>query len=111
MRANVAMTCAEGNGGTRACSFASSSAMSGGSRARRVDSILPNLAKIGPRASSARRRRPARGNDRGGREGTAVTNGRGARRQLGRLRGQASQLFATREQARFVAGIARDAFA
>ena len=42
-----------GNGGTRSCSRASSSAMSGGSRSRRVDSTWPNLTKIGPRRSSA----------------------------------------------------------
>ena len=42
-----------GNGGTRSCSFASSSAMSVGSRSRRVDSTWPNLTKIGPRLSSA----------------------------------------------------------
>ena len=55
------------NGGTRSCSFASSSAMSGGSRSRRVDSTWPNLTKIGPSARApraaagraARRRRPA----------------------------------------------------
>ena len=41
-------TSSDGNGGTRSCSFASSSAMSGGSRSRRVDSIWPNLTKIGP---------------------------------------------------------------
>ena len=56
-----AMACAEGNGGTWSCSLASSSAMSGGSRSRRVDSTWPNLTKIGPSASSARRRRTARG--------------------------------------------------
>ena len=50
-----------GNGGTRSCSFASSSAMSGGRRSRRVDSIWPNLTKIGPSSSSASRRRTARG--------------------------------------------------
>ena len=51
----------EGNGGTWSCSFASSSAMSAGSRSRRVDSTWPNLTKIGPSASSAWRRRTARG--------------------------------------------------
>ena len=48
-----------GNGGTWSCSFASSSAMSSGSRSRRVDSTWPNLTKIGPSVSSASRsRRP-----------------------------------------------------
>ena len=39
---------APSNGGTRSCSFASSSAMSGGSRSRRVDIAWPNFTKIGP---------------------------------------------------------------
>ncbi|MNZ93982.1 hypothetical protein D3C78_1130790 [compost metagenome] len=47
-------------GGTLSCSRASSSAMSGGSRSRRVDSIWPNLMKMGPRASKARRMRAPR---------------------------------------------------
>ena len=51
---------APGNGGTRSCSFASSSAMSGGSRSRRVESAWPNFTKIGPSSSSARRRRSPR---------------------------------------------------
>ena len=53
--------CSAGNGGTRSCSSASSSATSGGSRSRRVDSTWPNLTKIGPRRSSAWRRRSPRG--------------------------------------------------
>ncbi len=53
-----------GNGGTRSCSLASSSAMSSGSRSRRVDSTWPNLTKIGPSRSSARRRRTPRGSSR-----------------------------------------------
>ena len=57
----VAIAMAESNGGTRSCSRASSSAMSGGSRSRRVDSTWPNLTKIGPRRSSASRRRWPRG--------------------------------------------------
>ena len=60
-RTIVATTRSDANGGTRSCSSASSSAMSGGSRSRRVDSICPNLMKIGPRSSSARRRRTPRG--------------------------------------------------
>src|SRR6185503_9530756 len=54
----------EGNGGTRSCSFASSSAMSSGSRSRRVESTWPNLTKIGPRRSSASRSRWPRGSRR-----------------------------------------------
>ena len=49
-----------GKGGTRSCSFASSSAMSAGSRSRRVETAWPNLTKIGPSSSSARRRRSPR---------------------------------------------------
>ncbi|MNN53595.1 hypothetical protein D3C81_1683590 [compost metagenome] len=52
-------TC-ESNGGTRSCSFISSSAMSSGSRSRRVDRICPNLMKIGPRSCNARRKRAPR---------------------------------------------------
>ena len=52
---------APSNGATRSCSSASSSAMSGGSRSRRVERIWPNLTKIGPSSSSARRRRWPRG--------------------------------------------------
>jgi hypothetical protein len=51
--------CSEGNGGTRSCNPASSSAISSGSRSRRVESTWPNLTKIGPSDSSARRRRSA----------------------------------------------------
>ncbi len=61
---STASACAEGKGGTWSCSFASSSARSTGSRSRRVDSTWPNLTKIGPSASSARRSRTARGADR-----------------------------------------------
>ena len=43
----------EGKGGTWSCSLASSSAMSLGSRSRRVDSTCPSLTKIGPKCSSA----------------------------------------------------------
>ncbi|MNY10029.1 hypothetical protein D3C86_1429830 [compost metagenome] len=49
------------NGGTWSWSIASSSAMSGGIRSRRVDSTCPNLTKIGPSAVSAIRRRSPRG--------------------------------------------------
>ena len=55
-----AFAASPGNGGTRSWSFASSSAMSGGSRSRRVETTWPNLTKIGPRSSSARRRRSPR---------------------------------------------------
>src|SRR5579864_3490721 len=51
---------APGKGGTRSCSFASSSAMSGGSRSRRVETACPNFTKIGPSSSRARRRRAPR---------------------------------------------------
>ena len=57
-------TWSKGNGGTRSCSFASSSAMSAGSRSRRVDSIWPNLTKIGP-SSSQREPQPHRARRRG----------------------------------------------
>ena len=48
-------------GGTRSCSKASSSATSGGSKSRRVESTWPNFTKIGPSRSSAMRRRWPRG--------------------------------------------------
>ncbi|MNS50496.1 hypothetical protein D3C72_831460 [compost metagenome] len=57
----VATATAEGNGGTRSCRKASSSAMSGGIRSRRVDSTWPNFTKMGPSRSSASRRRWPRG--------------------------------------------------
>ncbi len=60
-RSMVAMAISLGNGGTRSCRRASSSAMSGGSRSRRVDSTWPNFTKMGPRRSSASRRRWPRG--------------------------------------------------
>ena len=56
----IARATAPGKGGTLSCSLASSSAMSSGSRSRRVDSAWPNLTKIGPSSSSASRRRSAR---------------------------------------------------
>ena len=55
-----AFASAPSKGGTRSCSFASSSAMSDGSRSRRVETTWPNFTKIGPRSSSARRRRSPR---------------------------------------------------
>lgn len=60
-RSMVAIATFESKGGTRSCSQASSSAMSAGSRSRRVDSTCPNFTKIGPRLSSASRRRWPRG--------------------------------------------------
>jgi hypothetical protein len=60
-RSMVATATSDGNGGTRSCKSASSSAMSCGSRSRRVDSTWPNLTKMGPRCSSAWRRRWPRG--------------------------------------------------
>jgi len=56
-RSTSAIASSDGNGGTRSCSLASSSAMSSGTRSRRVERIWPNLTKIGPRVSSASRRR------------------------------------------------------
>ncbi len=55
-----AFAAAPGKGGTRSCSLASSSARSGGSRSRRVETTWPNFTKIGPRSSSARRSRSPR---------------------------------------------------
>ena len=55
-----ARACSPSNGATRSCSSVSSSAMSGGTRSRRVDRICPNLTKIGPSSCSARRRRAPR---------------------------------------------------
>ncbi|MDT4821275.1 hypothetical protein FQZ97_544460 [compost metagenome] len=60
-RSMIFTATAESNGGTWSCSLASSSAMSGGIRSRRVDRTWPNLTKIGPSAVSARRRRSPRG--------------------------------------------------
>jgi hypothetical protein len=56
-----ARACGPGKGGTLSCSLASSSAMSSGSRSRRVERIWPNLTKMGPRSSSVRRMRTACG--------------------------------------------------
>src|SRR6266849_79137 len=62
-RSTSARASSPGNGGTRSCSFASSSARSAGSRSRRVESTWPNLTKMGPSASSARRSRTPRGSE------------------------------------------------
>ncbi len=59
-RSTVAMATSLPNGGTRSCSFDNSSAMSTGSKSRRVDSTCPNLTKIGPNSSRARRSRSPR---------------------------------------------------
>ncbi len=55
-----ALASAPSKGGTRSWSLASSSAMSAGSRSRRVETTWPNFTKTGPRSSSARRRRSPR---------------------------------------------------
>src|SRR5712691_6047441 len=60
-RSTSAAASSAGNGGTRSWSFASSSARSAGTRSRRVESTWPNLMKMGPSASSARRSRAPRG--------------------------------------------------
>ncbi len=49
-----------GKGATLSCRFLSSATMSSGIRSGRVDKIWPNLTKIGPKASSARRKRAPR---------------------------------------------------
>src|SRR5690554_8216686 len=54
------MACLLGKGGTLSCRCFSSRAMSSGSKTGRVDRIYPNLMKIGPRASSAKRKRSPR---------------------------------------------------
>ncbi len=61
LRSISAKAASESNGGTRSCRRASSSAISSGNRSRRVESTWPNLTKIGPRRSSASRRRWPRG--------------------------------------------------
>ena len=60
-RSMVATATSEGNGGTRSCNKASSLAMSLGNKSRRVESTWPNLTKMGPRCSSAWRKRWPRG--------------------------------------------------
>lgn len=49
------------NGATWSRSLASSSAISGGIKSRRVDSIWPNFTKIGPNSCNAKRKRSPRG--------------------------------------------------
>ena len=66
-RSTSATASSDGNGGTRSCSLASSSAMSSGSRSRRVESTWPNLTKIGPSVSSASRSRCPRVGESGAR--------------------------------------------
>ena len=85
-RSISATASSDGNGGTRSCSFASSSAMSSGSRSRRVDSTWPNLTKIGPRVSSASRRRWPRGRacEPRGAKGTRAARSAGRRRGCAR---------------------------
>src|SRR6266700_8226700 len=89
----------------RSCNLASSSAMSGGIRSRRVESIWPNLTKIGPRASSARRRRTARGAERSRQKVSARTVGRSHAKRSCPSRNSSSpylsaisQIFASRTQ-------------
>jgi hypothetical protein len=60
-RSTITTASTPGNGGTRSCSLASSSATSSGSTSRRVDSTWPNLTKIGPSRSNALRSRAPRG--------------------------------------------------
>src|SRR5882762_1002964 len=62
-RSTSATASSPGNGGTRSWSIASSSARSAGKRSRRVENTWPNLTKMGPSASSARRSRTARGSE------------------------------------------------
>ena len=57
LRSMVATAMLLSNGGTRSCSSASSAAISAGSKSARVESTWPNLTKMGPKASKARRRR------------------------------------------------------
>ncbi len=53
----VATAILPSNGGTWSCSSASSSAMSTGSKSRRVDNAWPNFTNMGPSSSSASRNR------------------------------------------------------
>ena len=62
-RSMVATATSDENGGTRSCNKANSSAMSVGSKSRRVDKTWPNLTKMGPSDSSASRKRWPRGVD------------------------------------------------
>ena len=63
-RSMMATACSEGKGGTRSCSLANSSAISKGSKSRRVESTWPNFTKMGPKCSKASRKRCPRGADR-----------------------------------------------
>ena len=56
-RSMVATATSDENGGTRSCSNANSSAMSVGNKSRRVDKTWPNLTNMGPKDSSASRKR------------------------------------------------------
>src|SRR5882672_10667698 len=62
-RSTSATASLPGKGGTLSWSFASSSARSAGKRSRRVESTWPNLTKMGPSASSAKRSRAPRGSE------------------------------------------------
>ena len=92
-RARVASTCSDGNGGTLSCSFASSSAMSARIRSRRVDSICPNLTKIGPKSWSSRRKRSPRGADVSRQKVSARAAGRTARKRSWPVRNSSSPYF------------------
>src|SRR6266705_210836 len=72
-RSTSAAASSAGNGGTRSWSFASSSARSAGTRSRRVESTWPNLMKMGPSASSARRSRAPRGSRSGPKKSSAFS--------------------------------------
>ena len=60
-RSIVVIATSAGNGGTRSCNNASSCAMSGGNKSRRVDMTCPNFTKMGPKRSNAKRKRTPRG--------------------------------------------------
>ena len=54
---NTASTWSNGMGGTWSCSLDSSAINGGGSRSERVERSWPNLTKVGPSSSKARRNR------------------------------------------------------
>ena len=64
LRPNAASTkiraCLPSNGATRSCNWVNSSAISGGTKSRRVERICPNLTKIGPNSCKAKRKRAPR---------------------------------------------------
>ena len=60
--ATIASDCSPGNGATRSCNCASASAMSAGSKSRRVESTCPNFTNNGPSCCNASRKRSPRGN-------------------------------------------------